>query len=159
MVKRSAVSLLRWLALVVVVATLGALASRDAGSFYAQLTRPPWAPPSWLFGPAWTLLYLLMALAAWRVDISPRRSRAALVLFMVQLAVNALWSWLFFSWHLGGAAFVDVLLLDALVIATVAAFWRIDRLAAVLLVPYLGWIFFATALNGFVWRANPALLG
>lgn len=81
-----------------------------------------------------------------------------LALFAAQLALNALWSWLFFAWHRGGAAFIDILALDALVVATIVAFRRVDRIAAVLLVPYLAWIAFATALNWAVWRANPLLL-
>lgn len=151
-------SFVRWLLVVLVAGGLGALASRDAATFYAQLMLPPWAPPAGLFGPVWTTLYVLMAVAAWRVDRAPGRNRAALVLFMAQLAVNALWSWLFFAWHRGGAAFVDIVVLDALVIATIAAFRRVDAWAPVLMLPYLAWIAFATALNWAVWRANPLLL-
>ena len=157
--KRSLLSLVGWVALVAGAATLGALASREAASFYAQLTLPAWAPPAKLFGPVWSALYLLMAVAVWRVDTSPSRTRGAAVLFAVQLAVNALWSWLFFHWHAGAAALVDIVVLDALVVATCMRFARSDRFAAVLFAPYLAWIAFATVLNVAVWRANPALLG
>lgn len=157
--KNSIRSLAAWLALVSAVAVLGAFGSRDAGAFYAQLVRPAWAPPGWLFGPVWTVLYLLMGIAAWRVWRAPGAHRGPMLLFGAQLAANALWSWLFFAWHLGGAAFADILLLDALVIATMVQFARADRLAPWLLAPYLAWIGFATLLNWSVWRANPGLLG
>lgn len=150
-----------WIALSYATAAIGALASIDAASFYAQLRRPAWAPPAAVFGPVWTVLYGLLAIAAWRVwrRAGFAGARLALGLFVAQLAVNALWSWLFFGWRLGGPALVDILLLDVLVVATIAAFARIDRIAALLLVPYLLWITYATALNAAVWRLNPDLLG
>jgi translocator protein len=147
-----------WLAASFVAAALGAVATRQAPEFYAQLVRPDWAPPGWLFGPVWTLLYAMMAIAAWRVWRKAGFG-TALYLFLAQLALNALWSWLFFAWRLGGAAFGEILLLWLLIAATVAAFFRIDRLAAALLVPYLAWVSFACALTYAVWRANPQLLG
>ena len=142
-------------------AALGAKASVQAASFYAQLDQPQWAPPAWLFGPAWTTLYLLMAIAAWLVwrDHGWRRARVALSLFIVQLAANALWSWLFFVWHLGALAFLDILLLWTLIVVTLIAFWRLQPLVAKLLVPYLAWVTFAGALNFAVWRMNPGALG
>jgi len=147
-----------WLAASFAAAALGAVATRQAPEFYAQLARPDWAPPGWLFGPVWTLLYALMGIAAWRVW---RRAGfgTAIHLFLAQLALNALWSWLFFAWRLGAAAFGEILLLWLLIAATVAAFFRIDRPAAALLVPYLAWVSFAAALTYAVWRANPRLLG
>ena len=159
MPKRSLPLFAGWIALVAVAAALGALASRDAAAFYAQLARPAWAPPAGVFGPVWTTLYVLMAVAAWRVTRGPGEHRAAATLFVVQLAVNALWSWLFFAWHQGAASFADIVLLDALVLVTVRLFQRIDRVAALLLLPYLAWILFATALNWTAWRMNAALLG
>jgi translocator protein len=157
--KRPLVSLSGWLLLVIAAGALGAWASRDAGSFYAQLARPSWAPPGRVFGPVWTALYLLMGVAAWRVQQSARRGPGAIPLFVAQLAVNALWSWLFFAWHQGGAAFADILVLDALVVATILRFRDADGIAALLLLPYLAWIAFATLLNWAVWQANPGLLG
>ncbi|GAB3304156.1 tryptophan-rich sensory protein [Luteimonas notoginsengisoli] len=150
-----------WLAVVVAAAAIGSAASIRAGSFYAQLARPDWAPPSEIFGPVWSVLYALMGLAAWlvwRVD-GWRRARVALVLFCVQLVLNALWSWLFFGWHLGAAAFVDIIVLWVLVAATLVAFWRVRPLAGGLLVPYLLWVGFAAALNWSVWQLNPRWLG
>lgn len=137
---------------------MGAVASVDAGSFYAQLTKPSWAPPAGVFGPVWTALYALMGVAAWLVWRSPGPRRVALGLFGAQLAANALWSWLFFAWHQGALAAVEVLVLLALIVATMAAFWPASRVAALLMVPYALWVSFASALTWAVWRSNPGLL-
>ena len=137
------------------------MASMDAPGFYARLARPPWAPPADLFGPVWALLYVLMAIAAWLVWRSRGFSGApvALALFVIQLVLNALWSWLFFAWRQGLPALIDIVLLAALVAATAAAFWRIRPLAGALLLPYLAWVLYAAALNYRVWQLNPDLLG
>ncbi len=151
-----------WLALCIATSAIGALASVNARSFYADLVRPAWAPPGWLFGPVWSALFLAMAAAAWLIwripTASPSRS-IALGLFVVQLGANALWSWLFFAWRLGGAALAEVLVLWLLIACTLALFWRIKPLAGLLLVPYLGWVTFAAALNHTLWRLNPTILG
>lgn len=151
---------LGWLALVLLAGGLGAMASVEAASFYAQLNRPGWAPPAGVFGPVWSLLYVLMAVAAWLVWREPSRpSRTpALGVFVLQLAVNALWSWLFFAWHRGAWAFADVLLLVALIAVAIVLFRRVRPLAAWLLLPYLAWVAFASALTWAVWRANPGVL-
>jgi translocator protein len=149
-----------WLAITAVAATIGALASIEAASFYMSLERPSWGPPPTVFGPVWTALYLLMAIAAWLVwrngGFAARRS--ALVLYIVQLAANALWSVLFFGKHQGALAFADILLLWVLIVATLVAFARANKLAAALLVPYLIWVSFAAALNFSVWQLNVAAL-
>ncbi len=150
--------LLGWLLAAFAAGAVGAFASVDAASFYAQLSKPSWAPPAWVFGPVWSALYALMGVATWLVWRSPGSKRLALGLFGAQLAVNALWSWLFFAWHRGALAAVDVLALVALIVATIAAFWRTSRLAALLLVPYLVWVSFASVLTWAVWRSNPDLL-
>lgn len=149
-----------WLALVFVAAAIGAAASIDAGAFYAQLVRPSWAPPASAFGPVWSILYLLMGVSAWLVwrEANGRQLRAAIMLFIAQLSANALWSWLFFAWHKGAFAFVEVLLLLALIAATIALFWRINRLAGALMLPYFAWVCVASALTWSVWQSNPALL-
>jgi tryptophan-rich sensory protein len=151
---------LGWLTLSFLTATLGSIASVQARSFYADLIQPAWAPPGWLFGPIWTLLYLMMAIAAWLVWRRDGFSSArfALIFFVVQLAVNALWSWLFFAWHLGGAAFADILVLIVLIAATMLLFWRHSRIATLLLAPYFFWVCFAAILNFSVWQLNPLLL-
>jgi tryptophan-rich sensory protein len=153
--------LLAWVVGCFATAAVGAVASVQAAPFYLQLARPAWAPPAGVFGPVWTLLYTMMAVAAWLVWLQPPspRRRAGFVLFVAQLAANALWSWLFFGWHRGAFAAAEVLLLWALIAATIAAFLPLRRLAAVLLVPYLAWVSFASALTWAVWLANPALLG
>jgi len=132
-----------------------------AGSFYMQIVRPDWAPPPNVFGPVWTVLYALMGVAAWLVWRVGgfRAARTALSLFLTQLAVNALWSWLFFGWHAGALAFADIILLWVLIVATLVAFWRVRPSAGALLIPYLLWVSFACALNYSVWQLNPRLLG
>jgi tryptophan-rich sensory protein len=139
---------------------VGGIASVGAAGFYAQLDRPGWAPPGWLFGPVWTTLYLLMGVAVWLVwrERGWAGARVALGLFVAQLACNALWTWLFFAWRRGGLALAEIAILAALIVATMAAFARVRALAAVLLVPYLMWVLFAAALTAAVWRRNPGLL-
>jgi len=149
-----------WLVVTSIAAAIGAAASVEAGSFYGRLMQPHWAPPSAVFGPVWMTLYVLMGVAAWlvwRVG-GMRAARGALALYLLQLALNALWSWLFFGWHRGALAFADVILLWILIVATVIAFWRVRPLAGALLVPYLLWVSFASVLNYVVWRLNPAVL-
>jgi len=153
--------LLAWLAICFAAAGIGAAASVQAGSFYRELVRPEWAPPAGIFGPVWSILYGLMAVSAWWVWRSQAfaTTRGALAVFLLQLIVNALWSWLFFSWHLGAWALVDISVLLVLIVVTMTLFWRISRGAALLLLPYLAWVAFATALNVAIWRLNPTLLG
>lgn len=153
--------LVAWLVTVALAAGLAAIASVDASAFYGRLERPPWAPFAGYIGPIWTVLYLLMALAAWLVwrERGFAAAPVALTLFLVQLVFNALWSWLFFEWRLGGWAFADIVVLTLLVVATTIAFWRIRPLAGVLLLPYLAWLVFAAVLNYRVWQLNPQLLG
>ncbi|MGH8073877.1 MAG: TspO/MBR family protein [Lysobacter sp.] len=150
-----------WLLLTFIAAAIGSVASMQAGSFYQQLVRPEWAPPADVFGPVWTVLYALMAIAAWlvwRTAGSFADARTALTLYVVQLALNALWSWLFFGWHMGAAALVDLALLWLLIGATVLSFWRIRPLAGALLLPYWAWVTFAGFLNYATWQLNPQLL-
>ncbi len=152
------VGLLGWLLAAFAAGAVGAVASVDAASFYAQLSKPSWAPPASVFGPVWSALYALMGVAAWLVWRSPGSKGVALAWFGAQLVANALWSWLFFFWHRGALAVVDVLVLQVLILATIAAFWGGSRLAALLLVPYLLWVSFASVLTWAVWRSNPGLL-
>lgn len=159
--RKQIIGLVAWLAVSFIVAAIGSAASIQAGPFYTQLIRPEWAPAPNLFGPVWTILYALMGIAAWLVWRVGgfRAARTALTLFLVQLVVNALWSWLFFGWHLGGLAFADIVLLWVLIVATLIAFWRVRPLAGALLIPYLLWVSFASALNYSVWQLNPQILG
>ncbi len=149
-----------WFLLTLITALAGGLASADAGAFYAQLARPLWAPPAWLFGPVWSVLYLCMALSVSLVWTAGgfAAHRAALALFVLQLGLNGLWSWLFFAGHLGGAAFIDIVLLWLCIVGTIVLFWRVRPVAAYLLAPYLLWVSFAGALNLTLWQLNPGLL-
>ena len=158
---RSWLGLIGWLVMSLATGAVGALATRNAREFYGSLAKPEWAPPGWLFGPVWTTLYLLMAIAAWLVWRRAGWSGAtgALTLFVAQLVANALWSWIFFAWRRGGFAFADIIVLLALIVATMIGFARVQRVAALLLVPYLGWVLFASALTLSVWRANLDQLG
>jgi tryptophan-rich sensory protein len=153
--------LLAWLVTVALAAGLAQLASTHAAAFYGQLERPPWAPFAGYFAPIWTLLYLLMAVAAWLVWRQRGFAGApvALGLFLLQLVLNAVWSWLFFAWHLGAAALADIVLLALAILATTLLFWRVRPLAGVLLLPYLAWVVFAAVLNYRVLQLNPQLLG
>lgn len=150
-----------WLLVSFIAAAIGAAASIQAGQFYTELVRPDWAPPPSIFGPVWTVLYVLMGIAAWLVWRVGgfRAARFALTLFLVQLALNSLWTWLFFGWHRGALAFADILVLWTLIVASLIAFWRIKPLAGAMLVPYLLWVTFACALNYSVWQLNPQMLG
>ena len=138
-------------------AAIGGLATRRAPEFYAALSRPAWAPPAAVFGPVWTVLYTLMAIAAWLVwkEKGFGGARVALALFALQLAVNALWSWLFFAWQRGLLAEVEIVVLLALIALTLVAFWRVRPLAGALLIPYLAWVTYATALTFALVRRNP----
>ena len=140
--------LIGWLSAGYVAAAIGGFASAQAGSFYGQLSLPGWAPPGWLFGPVWGLLYTLMGLSAWLVwrERGWRDAPLAHALYLTQLCANALWTWLFFAWRQGALAFAEIIVLWALILATAIAFWRVKPLAGALLVPYLLWVSFASVL-------------
>ena len=159
--QKQILGLVGWLVLSFAASAIGAVASIQAASFYAQLAQPVWAPPPWVFGPVWTVLFALMGIAAWLVWRCGGfcSNRQALVLFLVQLAFNALWSWLFFAWHRGALALADILVLWILIVATLVSFWRVRPLAGALLIPYLLWVSFAAVLNYSLWHLNPQVLG
>jgi tryptophan-rich sensory protein len=125
--------------------------------WYASLEKPSWTPPNWLFGPVWTTLYLMMAVAAWLVarDRSASTGRRALLFWGVQLVLNFFWSLLFFHWQRIDLALIDIVALWGMIVVTIVAFWRLNRLAALLLVPYLVWVSYATALNFAIYGMNP----
>lgn len=125
-------------------------------NWYADLTKPVWTPPNWLFGPVWTALYIGMAVAAWLVwrQRGIGAAKLPLALFATQLALNSLWSVLFFGFQNPGVAFIEILLLWAAILATLIAFWRYSTLAGSLLIPYLAWVTFAAVLNGAIWSLN-----
>ncbi len=127
-------------------------------TWYTELRKPDWNPPNWVFGPVWTALYTAMAIAAWLVwknrSGNATAARSALAWFGLQLALNTAWSFIFFGWRLPGWAFVEILALWVTILITILASWRVSRAAAILLVPYLLWVTFATSLNGKIWWLN-----
>ena len=153
-------SLLAWIFGTSIAAVGGAVTAKAAAEFYAMLLKPSWAPPAWLFGPAWTVLYLVMGTAAWRVwrDAGFRGAKVALSVYLVQLVLNMAWSYFFFVRRTGLGATIEVVCMWLAVAATLVLFWRRDMIAGVLFVPYLAWVSFATALTVSVWRGNPGLL-
>jgi len=150
-------SLILLIAVCLLTGFLGSLAtSTSVNSWYVELSKPSWTPPSWVFGPAWTMLYIMMAVAAWLVWRKGYTAdvRFALTLFGVQLLVNGLWSYLFFGLRWPGGALVDIAVLWVAIAATVIAFARVSQPATWLMLPYLAWVSFAMALNLEIWRRN-----
>ncbi len=153
-VRHPVLALVGWIVLCL-AASLGAVFVSVDG-WYAGLVKPSWNPPAWLFGPVWTLLYVMMAVAAWLVwrEGGWSAQRRPLVLFLAQWLLNALWTPLFFGLHRPDIALVEILALWAVLAVTVAQFWRVRRIAGLLLVPYLAWVSFAAFLNFTIWRLN-----
>jgi tryptophan-rich sensory protein len=152
--KRQWFALTGWLVLCFGAAAFGGFFG--PGEWYAKLRKPSWNPPNWIFGPVWTTLYIMMAVAAWRVwwlDGNGGR-RKALVFFLVQLCLNAAWTPLFFGLKQPALAFANIVLLWIAIGATAVAFLRMDRAAGWLMVPYLAWVSFAAVLNAALWRLN-----
>jgi translocator protein len=155
---------MRWLTLAVwIIACLavGLLGGRWTGpeipGWYRTLIKPSFNPPSWIFGPVWTTLYILMAIAAWlvtQVPDSPARN-LGLVLFVLQLALNLAWSWIFFHKHAIGTAAIEVAALWFVIGATTLVFQRVSTPAAWMMAPYWAWVTFASVLNATIWRLNP----
>ena len=151
---RSLLVLSGWLALVVLAALTGI--ATPPGDWYAALAKPPLTPPDLAFPLAWSTLYLLMALAAWRATLAAPPAARGFTLwpFLAQLVTNALWSILFFGLHWMGLALLDLLLLGGLIALTIRRFARVSPAAAWLLVPYLAWVSFAAYLNAATWWLN-----
>ena len=151
---RKAIGLAGWLLVSFAAAWIGS--RYMPGEWYASLAKPAWNPPSAVFAPVWTVLYVLMGVAAWLVwkRAGFRGAGVALTLFIVQLVLNALWSYLFFGLHHISAAFVDIVVLWAAILAVTALFWRKVRTAGILMLPYLAWVGFASCLNFTLWQMN-----
>ncbi|MFH5831070.1 TspO/MBR family protein [Halalkalibaculum sp. DA3122] len=143
-----------WLLLCFGAGAIGALF--EPGVWYENLAKPDWTPPNWIFPVVWPILYFLMGLSAWLVweKSGFSEARDALTLFLIQLALNGAWSWLFFGLHQTGTALAEIILLWIIILFTLLAFQVHDRLAAWLLTPYLLWVGFATALNFSIWSLN-----
>jgi tryptophan-rich sensory protein len=151
---KNTLGLAAWLVLCFIPAAIGAYF--NPGEWYATLNKPSWNPPGWVFGPVWTTLYAMMAVSAWLVWKKGgfAQQRLPLTVFLVQLVLNALWSPLFFGLKMPGVALVEIVALWLAIAGTIGLFWRVDRVAAGLLVPYLAWVSFATVLNGTLWWMN-----
>jgi tryptophan-rich sensory protein len=140
----------------------GFATSGGVATWYPTLTKPSFNPPAWVFGPTWTVLYIMMGVAAflvWREGFSTAGVKGALALFAVQIALNGLWSILFFGMHQPGWALVEIIALWLAILATMVLFWRVVPLAGMLLLPYLAWVSFATVLNGALWWLNRSPTG
>ena len=154
---RQALALFAFVAVCLTIGAIGgAVTSTSVGNWYQQLRKPSFNPPDWVFGPVWTVLYIAMAVAAWRVwrRLSLGVARHPLSLFAFQLLLNLAWSILFFGFQQIGLALAEIVVLFALIVATAIAFWRRDRVAGLLFLPYLGWVGFASLLNASLWRLN-----
>jgi len=158
MTEKSSLSVIAGLVLWIAASmSAGAIGSRFMpGAWYAALIKPSWTPPGWVFGPVWTVLYIMMGVAAWLVwkEAGFYGARGPLTLFIIQLALNALWSYLFFGARSPMLAFFEIIVLWVAILLTLAGFWRIRPSAGALLIPYLAWVGFAAALNFRLWRLN-----
>ena len=126
----------------------------EIAGWHSTLNKPNFNPPNWIFGPIWTLLYILMAISAWLMWQRGGLMQPALGFFAVQLIFNFAWSFIFFRAHLIGWALVDICLLWLAIVATIFSFVQVSAIAAWLLIPYLAWVSFATLLNASIWRLN-----
>lgn len=141
------------------IGTLGGLfTAPEIGGWYATLQKPSFQPPNWLFGPVWSLLYTLMGISlymVWKQPSSDRRNKA-LTIFIIQFVLNFSWSIIFFNQHQVGWALVEIVVMWVCILLTIIRFYQIKPAAAWLLVPYILWVSFATALNAAIWKLNPA---
>lgn len=153
-VARQTLALVGWLALC--FAASGTAVFVSTAGWYAGLNKPAWNPPAWVFGPVWSLLYAMMAIAAWLVWRAGgwKAQRRALGWFLLQWLFNALWTPLFFGLHRPGLAFAEIVALWLVLVVTLRSFWRVQKAAGVLLTPYLAWVSFAAVLNFAMWRLN-----
>lgn len=154
----------RWIQLIFLIVVcqlvggLGAIATTSSvDTWYAELTKPSFNPPAWVFGPVWTLLYLMMAIACWIVldsSVKPELKKNALFLFAAQLISNGIWSPIFFGIKSPGYALFDIIILWVLIIFAIKSFFKVSKFAAYLMLPYFAWVSFAAILNFFLWRLN-----
>lgn len=146
-----------FVALCLAISAIGGWVTADSvGTWYRTLHKPDFNPPDWVFAPVWTLLYLMIALAGWRIwrRVGFSGARAGMVAYSAQLALNLAWSFLFFGGRMIGIALAEIVLLLVSIGFNAVLFWRIDRLAGWLLVPYAAWVAFACVLNFALWRLN-----
>jgi tryptophan-rich sensory protein len=152
------VKLVLSLAIPQVVAAIGAYFTiTGTGSWYMDIDKPSWNPPSWVFGPTWTILYVLMGVAfflVWKERVRTTGKRAAMIAWVVQLLLNVFWTIIFFNRHAIGWALVEIAALWLAIVLTIILFLRVNRTAALLLLPYLAWVTFATILTSAIWKLN-----
>ncbi len=157
MKRNELIKLITAVGLTVVLGAVGGLVtSAEIPTWYAGLTKPSFNPPNWLFGPVWTTLYILMGISCfliWKQPASSGRNRA-LVLFIIQFALNFCWSFIFFGMHETGWALAEMIVLWVMILLTIFSFAQYSKIAAWLLVPYISWVSFAMLLNGAIWRLN-----
>jgi tryptophan-rich sensory protein len=157
MIKQKILPLMSFILITFIAAFIGSLFTTPSiASWYRNLNKPSFAPPNFLFAPVWTILFFLMAIAAflvWQNKNNPQ-AKKALIFYFVQLAFNSLWSIIFFGLHNPGVAFLEIIILWLLILLTLIKFYKIQKIAGLLLVPYLLWVSFASFLNLFVWLLN-----
>lgn len=151
------ISFVIFILLCFIVEIVGSLWTKETVlTWYPTLTKPSWTPPDWIFGPVWSCLYIMIAVSGWliyRAEYSHKRS-VALMLYSGQLALNFIWSFLFFSLRSPALGLIDIILLCLLISLTIIKAWPVSRLASLLLIPYLVWVMYATSLNAGIWLLN-----
>lgn len=138
-------------------ATSGFFTVTGVTSWYQTINKPSWNPPSWLFGPVWTTLYIIMGIAlyiVWKSPVNDKLKKTAITLFAIQLVLNFFWSFIFFDQHQPGWALVEIIMMWVFILLTIFSFARVSKTAAWLLVPYISWVSFATILNYTIWKLN-----
>jgi tryptophan-rich sensory protein len=146
-----------------IIAIMGSLfTTPEIGTWYVDLVKPSFNPPSWLFAPVWTSLFILMGIAAylvWRKGLDKKENKSALLIFIFQLSLNLFWSFIFFTLHNPGVAFTEIISLWFAILATIIAFFQISKAAGYLLIPYILWVTFAAFLNYNIWQLNGGKMG
>ena len=142
---------------VAVGAVSGFFTATEIPVWYQNISKPGWNPPSWIFGPVWTILYVMMGIAlflVWKSEADPIIKKTAITLFISQLILNFFWSFIFFNQHQIGWALVEIIGMWIFILLTIFAFAQVNKTAAWLLVPYISWVSFATILNYTIWKLN-----
>lgn len=150
-------ALLIFILIPILVGYLSSMLTVDTFEAYQQLEKPGFSPPGWIFGPVWTLLYILMGIASYRIymyGIKRKDVKVALFIYFLQLFFNFIWSIIFFRWQMRGLAYIEILILGALILLTIDKFYKIDKTAGILLIPYILWVAFASVLNLSIWLLN-----
>lgn len=157
MKKQLCIPLIAFILLCLIVEVIGSLSTKEiVSTWYPTLIKPSWTPPDWVFGPVWFCLYMMIAVSGWliyRSEYSDKRF-VALILYGIQLALNFIWSFLFFSLRSPALGLIDIVLLCLLIILTIIKAWPVNSLGSLLLIPYLIWVLYATSLNAGIWLLN-----